>query len=288
MNKSINRLIVFLLVASFATFAGCKKEDAITIPPEQVHFLGETAGSYTIVVPNSSFKVKVGVTTVSNVDRTFTISVSSPTGAASPAQYTLSKTSITIPAGKAIDSIEVKGNFAAYQSGRKDTLVFNITQAGKEAGFNSTYKLALRGPCFEGDVDLNLLKGDYAKSNEDFGGAPYGPYTTSITAVSNTSPTTGTITVANIFDAGWGPIKFNLDWTNPNNRTVTLIQQSGIANAGTLSPTYAGRDVSVRAFAGAAGVGTFSICNQTLVLKMQLGVTGVGFFTDLYMVDMKR
>lgn len=288
MNKNINRLIAFLLVASFATFLGCKKENAITIPPEQVHFLGETSGSYSIVVPNSSFKVKVGVTTVSNVDRTFTISVSSPTGAASPAQYTLSKTSITIPAGKAIDSIEVKGNFAAYQSGRKDTLVFNITQAGKEAGFNSTYKLALRGPCFEGDVDLNLLKGDYAKSNEDFGGAPYGPYTTSITAVSNTSPTTGTITVANIFDAGWGPIKFNLDWTNPNNRTVTLIQQSGIANAGTLSPTYAGRDVSVRAFAGAAGVGTFSICNQTLVLKMQLGVTGVGFFTDLYMVDMKR
>ena len=273
-----------MLMASFVTFLGCKKEDTITTPPEQVTFLGEIAGSYTIVTANSSFKVKVGVTTVSTVDRTFSFTVSSPTGAASPAQYTLSKTTITIPAGKAIDSIEVKGNFPAYQNGRKDTLVFNITQAGKEPGFNSTYKLALRGPCFEGDVDLNLLKGDYAKTNEDFGGSPYGPYTTSITAVSNTSPTTGTITVANIFDDGWGPIKFNLDWTDPANRKVTLVQQTGISSAANLG--YPGKDVSVRAFAGQTG--TFSICKQTLLLKLQIGVAGVGFFPDLYVLDMKR
>ena len=286
MNKNIKRLMVLILVASFASFPGCKKEDAITIPPEQVHFLGETSGSYSIVAANSSFVIKVGTTTVSNVNRTFNVSVSSSTGAASPAQYTLSKSNIIIPAGKAIDSIVVRGNLAAYQSGRKDTLIFLLTQSGKERGYNDSFKLALRGPCFEGDVDLNLLKGDYAKTNEDFGGSPYGPYTTSITAVASTSPTTGTITVANVFDAGWGPIKFNLDWTDPNNRKVTLVQQAGIANAGTLSPSYAGRDVSVRPFAGETG--TFSICNQTLVLKMQLGVTGLGFFPDLYVLDMKR
>ena len=284
MNKNINRLIAIMLVAVCATFLGCKKEATITTPEEQATFLGATAGSYSVITANSNFIVKIGVTTVSTVDRTFSFSVSSPTGAASPAQYTLSKTTLTIPAGKAIDSFEVKANFGAYQNGRKDTLVFNITQAGKEPGFNSTYKLALRGPCFEGDVDLNLLKGDYAKSNEDFGGSPYGPYKTSITAVAYTSPTTGTITVANIFDDGWAPIKFNLDWTDPANRKVTLVQQAGISSAANLG--YPGKDVSVRAFAGQ--IGTFSICKQTLVLKMQIGITGSGFFPDLYVLDMKR
>ena len=129
-----------------------------------------------------------------------------------------------------------------------------------------------------------MLKGDYAKSNEDFGGSPYGPYKTSITAVAYTSPTTGTITVANIFDDGWAPIKFNLDWTDPANRKVTLVQQAGISSAANLG--YPGKDVSVRAFAGQ--MGTFSICKQTLVLKMQIGITGSGFFPDLYVLDMKR
>lgn len=283
MNKSINRLIAFLLVASFAMFLGCKKQDMITIPEEQISFLGEVSGKYEIVAPNTSFALKVGTTTVSTVDRTYTISVSSPTGAASPAQYTLSKTTVTIPAGKAVDSILIRGNFDAYQNGRKDTLVFSLIQAGKEAGFNSTYKLAVSGPCFEGDVDLNLLKGDYAKTNEDFGGA-YGPYTTTITAVEQTSPTTGTITVANIFDNGWNPIKFKLDWTNPANRTVTLDLQSNVGPGATVG--YSGRTIAVRPYTGE--IGTFSICNQTLLLKMQVGVVGLGYFPDLYTVDMRR
>ena len=285
MNKNLKYLVAILLVASFATLVGCKKEAALTIPEEQAHFNNQTSGNYSVVSANSSYKIPVGVTTVSNVDRTYTFSVSSPTGAVPGTQYTLPKNTVTIPAGKAVDSIEVRGVLAQYQSGRRDTLVFTLTETGKEPGYNSTFRLAMRGPCFEGDVDLNAFLGAYARSNEDFGGA-YGPYRTTISAVELTSPTTGTVTITNLFDAGWNPVKVNLDWTNSANRTAIVPLQTGIGNAGTISSTYAGRDISVRPFAGE--VGTFSACNQTLTLKMQLGVTGLGFFGTLYTVTMAR
>lgn len=290
MNKNINRLMACLLVAVFATFMGCKKEETITIPEEQISFLGETGATYTVAAPNTSFKVQVGTTNVATVDRTFTISVSSNTGAASPAQYTLNKTTITIPAGKATDSIEVRGNFDAYQSGRKDTLIFNITQAGKEPGFNSTYKLALRGPCFEGDVDLNLLLGTYSKTVETIGtGAPYGPYTTTISKVQQLSPTTGTITVTNIFDDGLSPVTFTLDWTNPAARRVTLVTQNAGGNAGNaFGGAYDGIPYGIRPVPGGTTVGTFSICTQTLILRMQIGIFGVGYSSSLYTVNMAR
>ena len=141
--------------------------------------------------------------------------------------------------------------------------------------------------CFEGDVDLNALLGDYNKTNETFGITPYGPYTTSISSVNQLTPTSGTIVVENIFDFGWGPITFTLDWSDPNNRTVIVVaQSSGIADAGTLSGAYAGEEVAVRPFAGQPG--TFSACKGTLTLKMQLGVAGLGYFGELYTVNMAR
>lgn len=266
---------------------GCKKEDTLVLPQEVAHFTNQTGGTYFVTAPGTSYKIPVGVSTVSSADRTVTITVSSPTGAVAGTQYTLSSTTVTIPAGEAVDTIEVRGDFAAYSAGRKDTLVLTITQPDvKAAPYNSTYTLYMRGPCFEGDVVLEEFLGDYANTNELFGTSAYGPYTTSISSVTQTSPTTGDIVVTNIWDSGWGPITFSLDWTDAANRKVTIAQQSGIADAGTLSATYAGQDVSVRAFAGQ--VGTFSICGQTLQLKLQLGVTGLGWFGSLYTVNMAR
>ena len=265
----------------------CKKTEALTIPPEQAHFTNLSAGTYFITGPSVTYKIPVGFTTVSDKDRTVVLSVTSPTGAPQGTHYNISTKSLVIPAGKALDSITVSGVFAQYQGGRKDTLVFTISGGDvAPSDYNSKFTLFMRGPCFEGDVDLNILKGAYTKTNEDFGG-PYGPYLTTITAVTQLpGATTGTVTITNIFDAGWNPITFTLNWTDPANRTVTLVQQSGIGNAGTISATYAGQDITVRPFAGQ--VGTFSICNQTLTLKMQLGVTGLGFFGTLYTVTMAR
>lgn len=258
--------------------------------------MNQTGGSYSVINDTVTYKVKIGVTTVSNVARTFTIGVNSNTGAVQGTQYSLNKTTVTFPAGKVIDSVIVKGVFAQYQtSGRKDTIKLFFTGAKTSIStYNDTFKLFMRGPCFEGDVTLSSFLGTYARTTETFGtGAPYGPYTTTVTAVNQLTPTTGTITVANIWDSGWGPLTFTLDWTNPNSRTATVTANTGISgsNAGDLNATYAGIPIAVRPFAGQPG--TFSACNGTLTLRMQLGVgstngTVVGYFGSLYTVNLVR
>jgi hypothetical protein len=287
----MNKLLSFLFLAAIVTGASCKKgnEEGVLVPEELAHFANQSSGSYQVLSAATIYKIPIGVTTVSGSDRTVSFTVTSPTGAVQGTHYTLSKTSATIVAGKATDTIEVRGIPAQYTAGRKDTLVFTISGAGvKSAGFNNTFRLAMRGPCFEGDVDLNAIRGAYTRTNETFGASPYGPYTTTISAATSTSATTARITVTNIWDNGWGPIQFDLDWTDPANRTATVVAQAAVpgSNAGDLSSTYAGQTVAVRPFAGQPG--TFSVCNGTLTLRMQLGVTGVGFFGSLYTVNMAR
>ncbi|MEP6617086.1 MAG: hypothetical protein ABJA57_10925 [Ginsengibacter sp.] len=286
MNVQTNFRVAGVLLAFLMMIASCKKNNDVTIPPPAAHFMNNTAAKYIISAPGVVYKIPVGVTNVSDKDRTVSFGVSSTTGAVEGTQFTFTNT-ITIPAGKAVDSLIVRGNYDQYLSGRIDTLIFYI-QNGKDAigsFFNDTFRLVLRGPCSEADVDLNTLLGDYNNTNE-FLSAAYGPYTTSIIAVNPIDATSGEITVSNIFDFGWNPITFLLDWSDPNNRTVTLIQQSGIADASTLDPSLAGLDVSVRPYGGQ--VGTFSVCSEKLTLKMQVGVTGLGWVPDLYTVEMAR
>jgi len=292
MVKQISRLSLLLLACS-VIFTSCKKTE-ITIPPEQAHFTNQTGGTYFLLTPTTTYKIPVGVTTVANVDRTYSFTVSSPTGATQGTHYTLSGTTFTIPAGKAVDSIEVKGVYAQYQAGRKDTLIFTMSNdKGVASTYNAEYKLLMRGPCFEGDVDLNEFLGTYAKTNELLGTSPYGPYTTTITSVTSTGPTSGQIVVNNIWDNGWGPITFNLDWSNPSARTAIVVAQPAISgsNAGDLNSAYAGLPIAVRPFSGRPG--TFSICKGTLQLNMQLGVGDgsggvLGYFGVLYQVNMAR
>jgi hypothetical protein len=287
MNKQIKQLAFGLITIALMGLGitGCKKNE-IVVPPQNAFFVTNPAtGAYRITAAGQVFKIPVGLTSVSDKDRTISFTVTSPTGATLNNQYTLASNTVTIPAGKAVDSIEVRAAFAQYQAGRKDTLIFTLNTTDVSPNIRSSYRLAISGPCFEGDVNLVALRGAYRNTREDFGGA-YGPYTTTITGSTQTSATTGTITVANIYDSGWNPITFTLNWTDPNNRTVTLAQQSGIGDAGTVNPTYAGQDISVRPFAGQ--VGTFSMCNQTITIRMQVGVTGLGWFGTLYTVNMAR
>lgn len=281
----------FICFLAAVVIAGCKKKDSdYHRDPEMVaHFTNKSSGNYIISTPTTTYKIPIGITNPTNKPTTINVTVTSPTGAVQGTHYTLSSTSVTIPAGKTIDSIEVKGIQSQYLAGRKDTLVFTIQESGaKPAPYNNKFTLAMRGPCFQGEINNHMadLLGNYNNSNELLGSSAYGPYQTKITAVNQLTPTTGTITVSNIFDAGWGPITFLLDWTDPANSTVTLSQQSGIGNAGTINSAYNGQDISVRPFAGQTG--TFSYCNQTLTLKMQLGVTGVGWFGSLYTLNMAR
>ncbi len=292
--------LVSILVFAFS-FQSCKKQEGVgTTPPEQAHFTNKTSGSYKIITAGDVFKIPIGLTTVSSSQRTVTISVTSPSGAVEGTDFTLNKKSFTFNANQVIDSLVVTGNQSSYLLGEMDTLIFTISSPGvATSDYNMMYTLYVSGPpppCnnLTSTFNLSTLVGNYVNTIESYNaGTPYGPYTARVSSAVQTGPTTGTIKIYNLWDAGgtstWNDITFNLDWTDRTNQTCNVVEQSsGIGDAGTLSATYAGSQVAVRPFAGREG--TFEYCNQKINLKFQLGFAGAtsGWFTGLYAVTLER
>ncbi|PZR29335.1 MAG: hypothetical protein DI535_03045 [Citrobacter freundii] len=288
----------FSLLCTLAVLLGvalhsCKKDEIKQLDPGQVAFFSSTqlTGSYSIVSPGVVYKIPVGLTSPVSSGKTKTVNVTatSTTGAVEGTHFTYTKT-LTFAPDKITDTIIVTGVQAQYLAGRKDVVKFTFADASDfSPTLNSTFTLNISGPCFEGDINPDDFLGTYANTVETFGaGSPYGPYTTTISSVVSTGPKTAEITVTNLYDAGWNPIKFTMDWSDVTNRKITLTQQSGIADAGTVSATYEGEDISVRS--SPAGPGTFSWCEGTLTLKLQVGVTGLGWFNQspYYIVTLER
>lgn len=258
-----------LSLSAILFLAGCKKDtaDYFVVPTAESHFQNAKTGNFYVQnIPNSTFKIPVGFTTVSNEERKITVSVSSPTGATSGTQYTLPTTTITIPAGKTIDSIPVQGIFAGFANGRKDTLVFTITSSSDAvSAYNNTYKLVMQQYC---PVDINTFAGIYTKMNDNDGSPVYSATVEAITAINQTSATTGYIMITGLWGVpGSGPIRVNLDWTDPGNFKTDI-------------PT--GQPLYIHATYGQAwvrpnGSGTFSSCSNTFTLKYQVYV-GAGNF----------
>jgi hypothetical protein len=296
--KQLKNISLASLVVLLAVTAGCDKTKLyeLTKPESQAHFTGARDQRYTVLVnPAPAYVIKVGTTDVSNADRTVTIKVTSPSGATAGNQFTLggvgAGNTVTIKAGQALDSFTVTANFASYTTGRKDTLIFTVNEPSvKRAAFQDTLALAIGGPCFEGDINaatLASLRGSYPNSRETFGTSPYGPYATTIPTATLTSLTTATIVVTNVWDNGWGPLTFNLDWTNPTpgNITATVVPVNAIPGSNAADIGGVGT-ISVRPYAG--NPGTFSACTSVFTLRMQLGVTGGAFQTPLYTVIMRK
>jgi hypothetical protein len=294
MNKNFSRLLPAALLLLVVTWYGCKKETPLTIAPEQAHFANQSSGSYFITAPGVTYKIPVGITNVSNSDRTIKVSVTSPTGAVEGTHYTLNKTSFVIPAGKAIDTLVVSGVYAQYLAGRKDTLIFKIEGADKggvtAAEYNNTFTLFMRGPCFASDLtDVTVfeLVGSYTDTREttSSGGSPYGPYTTKVKSMVLTSPTTATVLFENLWDAGWNDIPATLDWTNPAAPKVTIARQD-------VGQDYAaGQPFQVRT--SPTITSTFNYCTRTFNLVVDIIVNNypvvgsAAFYSQNYRINMK-
>lgn len=285
----------FLLFTAFTAIilaTGCKKSDSFSTPPEAATFLNQSSGTYQVTGPAVSYKIPIGLTTVSDQDRTVNISITSPTGAVQGTHYNVSSTSVTIPAGKTIDSIIVQGVYSQYLAGRKDTLIFTIVEPGtKPSDYNSTFKLFMRGPCFASDLTsatITDLAGTYADTRETTsgGGSPYGPYPTQVKNVQVLTPTTASIKIANIYDNGWSDITATLDWTDVNNPKVIIARQA------TGTDYAAGQPLDVRT--NPTTPSTFNYCTQTFNLSLDLIVNNyptpgsAAFLAQNYKVNMKR
>ncbi|RYY52740.1 MAG: hypothetical protein EOO09_20445 [Chitinophagaceae bacterium] len=286
--KSIKKLtLIPALAMVFATaFTGCIKDEPMVTPPQTVYF-NATAGSY-VVAPDVVYKIPVYLTVPSSDAKPISVTVNSTsaTGAVVGTHYTFNNT-LTFSANKVIDTITVVGNLPQYDpSGRVDVVTFSFSDPSVvSANLNPTFALTINA-CKESDLIPTSLNGDYTNTYEDLGGSGFGPYTTKATLTS-TGPKTARAVISGIWAPSWAGITFNLDWTDAENRIVTIVPQaSGIADATTINPAYAGREVQVRAYAGETS--TFSGCDNTFTLRFQIGVVGLGWFTDLYQVDMAR
>ncbi len=141
MNNLFNKVLVAGLI--LISVVSCKKNNVVVdqdpiIPMEAARFLMVPTASnnyynYNILEvpsPGSTFKIPVGVTTVSNVDRKVQFTYTSNRAVAGT-QYT-APTELTIKAGQTIDTLTVQGLFSGYPTGRIDTLKIKITSG---AGF---------------------------------------------------------------------------------------------------------------------------------------------------------
>jgi hypothetical protein len=275
--------------AGLFLFASCEKgvNDKIVTPPAYSEFgTSNLLGKYFITnSPSSVFKIPVGITNVTNADRTIQLTLTSPTGAVAGTQYT-APASILIPAGKSVDSLAVKGLFAGYPTGRRDTLRITITGGDVPANtYNNTYNLVMQKYC---DVTLAGLSGSYTNTREtnSTGGSPYGPYTVKIKNLQSLTATTAKGLIENLWDSGLDDLEIYFDWTDPSNFTVSMPQQyTGL-------DYDIGQPLLVRTSPGQPN--SFSSCDQSISLTVDFIVSNYptpgssAYYSRNYKINIKR
>lgn len=267
--------ILALSLLSGTILTSCFKEQKFNPPAEALFPRSATAQNYFVRnSPNSSYKLPIGVTNVSNSPRTVSVSVASNSTAIEGTHFNFVNKTVTIPAGKAVDTLDIRGLYANLPN--TGSLTLNLAVAGTNdvsaAGFLSTQRVNLFRYC-----DVTLANFVRAFNNTRDIEANFGPYTTNIVSATPVTATTGNIVVRNFYDFGFNDLTFTLNWTNDANFTVTL------------QPQFTGRDASALFGSNFAGqelwiypadnnqVGTFSSCTNTFTMVYRFGVPGVGF-----------
>jgi hypothetical protein len=276
------KLFKFFFYLSFISFSfilvSCSKNKpySVVVPPPEVHFsIPSSIGAYYVTNDaNSTFKIPIGITRAPDKDITIQFTVTSPTGAVQGQQYSLTSNSITIHTGTVLDSISLKGIFAGYSSGRRDTLVFKITGGDVPALIGSDiYTVVLQKYC---NVVLSDLSGVFNRSFDFQSPDNLGPYPTKITATS-TGPTSAKLMIQNFgnamfanfvpSDPAYSPgIEVDIDFSNPSNFTTTVPTQAFYTD-----PTYGAATIK------ANGKGTFSSCDQSFTINYTVTVAAGSF-----------
>lgn len=149
MKNVINKVLFFILAA--VLFASCDKNDIVTYDgPAIASFTGgKSVNAFVKDGEDGSFQIEVGVTSVSNVDRTYNVVVD-PSSTATPDQYTIEST-VVIPANEYLGYVTVTPNFE-NASTTGSTLVLNLQSDGSgEVGFQDTFTANIFKQC---DSDL--------------------------------------------------------------------------------------------------------------------------------------
>jgi hypothetical protein len=266
--------ISFLVLAIWS----CKKDLNTLVPPALSEFAysdNSTRNFYVLsTAPGDTYKLPVGITTP--LDRPVTLQLSYTSATAVAGTHYTAPATITIPAGKVLDSLTIKGIFANIPAGVSHRVVARIsggdlaTVAGKDS-----VVMVLRRYC---NVNPASLAGNYITTETPLpSGATTAPYISTVTNVVQTSPTTATATMNNIWDFN---ITANVifDWTDPANFRVSL-------NPAAQQTWYMYQGTAATFITQAAGTtSTFSSCENKITMNFRF-YTGAGTF-DNWRADM--
>ncbi len=277
------RYIPLLLI--LVVFAGCSRNEILNVTPPtlaEFAFSSNATTAMYYIEPDSEFKIPVGLTNIATENVTLNFSYTS--SAAQGGQFT-APASLTIAAGKAVDTLRIKGLFTGYPTTtRSDELKIKITSANVDVNMlRDSFVVTMRKFC---PVSVNALLGEYKNANEYLsdGTFSWGPYTAAVTLVSN--PGTGDtawVKLVNLYDDGWNDLNAKLDWTNKAALKVTVpLQPTGRSYNSAGAPAVAqGTYVRSSTSTAASNVNTFSSCNNTITVSLDL-VNGSNVYGSNY------
>ncbi len=271
-------LIGFLGVALVAlVMYSCKKKDALTIPgaASEIAYADNSPKSFYVLAtsPGDTYKIPVGITTPLTRAVTVNLSYSSATAVAGT-HYT-GPSSITIPAGKVLDSISLKGIFANIPVGVAHKVVVKVSGGDLPALLGKdSVEVTLRRYC---TVNVANIAGTYnvTETSQYYG---VSTYQQTITGVTQTSATTATATINNLWNSGITATTV-FDWTDPANFKVNMNPA-----AQTTAFTSAGMAVLITQTGTPQ---TFSSCSNTVTMNFRLYRTDNALF-DIWKADMVR
>lgn len=266
-------LTVGLLAILSVVIISCKKDKVVT-PDQTVSLFGAGGTTSSYLIPddtNTVFKIGLGITKPSNADRTITFSISSPTGAAEGSQYTISSKTITIPAGKVVDSVSLKGIFAGYPTGRRDTLVFKITGGDIPALVGSdVYKVVMQKFC---PLNMSVYSGNF-EVVEDAWQDTFPGDIIELTAIDATH-------FSFIYPTAVNPVPIIVT-VNPATNALTITKQS-IGSVWVYGAQYTGPT------AAASGTGNAVIpCDKVVSLNIQWGYSAGTFGGGPYLFKLVK
>ena len=248
----------------------CKKNNLVVgknvVPPEYAGFAIRPLSSnayynFNILptpAPGTIFKLPVGLTTVSNADRKVKFTYSSRTAVAGT-QYT-APAEITIPAGKAVDTLNIQGLFNGYTAGRIDTLLVKISSGDvTKNGYSDSVLLVMKRTCA---LNIDDISGNMQVVSDGWGDYSPGDMIT-VTKVNAT-----TLSFLYLADNP-RPIIMSI---NPSTYAVTVAKQVYGSGYGA-GWTYG--DISCQSVAGSASI--VDPCDKTISVRLTHTVAAGSF-----------
>lgn len=231
MNKT--HFYTLIAVAMIFGLGACEKNNFVhgkEIIPTPFVKIGtwkesDTSATYVIPADNKPFMIPIGITNVSDEDRTIQFTYTSAT-AQKGVQFDAPE-SITIKAGEALDSLPITGLYQGYSTvTRVDKLVITISGGDVPLSPNKTHYILFMKKYWVAPADA--FSGIYTIQDYTGGDPDGGPYQVIVNPIAANGP----ITEVEIIGL-WGfatPLKVTLNWVDLQHGSTVTPEQLWVSN----------------------------------------------------------